>query len=225
MPRPTIPPQSAAIRLIGQVCLVLATVLAGCETAEEVTTYQIPKTPVTKHVSGNVSGAQASGERSRMIAAIILRGGQGWFFKLVGPDEPVAASAPAFRSLIETVSFSDDGQPAWALPDGWQQKQASGIRFATLVIDRGSDEPLEISVTQLPIQSDDELNYLASNINRWRGQLSLPPIQPKELSQHTESIDLSAGTATLVNFAGQSSGAGQPPMAGPMFNRPPPPRD
>ena len=52
---------------------------------------------------------------------------------------------------------------------------APGCGFATLVVD-GSEPALEVSVTKLPLFGGRD-EYLRNNINRWRGQVGVPPMQ------------------------------------------------
>jgi hypothetical protein len=98
------------------------------------------------------------------------------------------------------------------------------MRFATLEIEVDG-ETLECSVSKLPRTEQPLQDYLLANINRWRGQLQLPPINAADLSQHTTSLKLADGNldATLINISGESSadammapfaGKSRPPFAG-----------
>lgn len=44
---------------------------------------------------------------SRMIVAMVRRGGTTWFFKMMGDDLLVAAQKPAFISFLGTVKYGD----------------------------------------------------------------------------------------------------------------------
>lgn len=46
--------------------------------------------------------------KKRLIAAIYLRGGQTWFFKLTGEDATVEAAEPAFLNFLQSLKFHDD---------------------------------------------------------------------------------------------------------------------
>lgn len=155
----------------------------------------------------------------RTLGAIIPRGEQAWFFKLSGPNGAVAQQAEAFRTFVSSVRFGQeaDAPPSWKLPAGWKQLPGSQMRFATLEIDNG-DQPLECSVSMLPMTSSDLSSYVMANINRWRDQLRLPKLAMDQLDRATTKISLedSSLTATLVDFAGTlSSGrTGAAPFAG-----------
>lgn len=182
---------------------LVAAAVTGCGENYEIRRYQAPK----------VTQVASTGESERMLAAIIPRGEQTWFLKMVGPDDAVAEQAAGFREVLESIEFVD-GKPKWQLPDGWTETPGSGIRFATLK--SGSpDRPLETSVTSLP-SGDDEQAYILSNINRWRGQLKQKPVTALDLADGIEEVPLAEGTATLVTIVG-TGGAGdsmRPPFAG-----------
>jgi hypothetical protein len=129
----------------------------------------------------------------------------------------LATQVESFKKLIGSVHFAAAGtSPEWTLPADWQQRPASGMRFATIVIG-GGDKPLELSVIPLPSPPQDPADYALSNINRWRRQLGLPPIAATQLSKETEQLKLDGATATLVNLEGhaadQQGMMGQAPFA------------
>lgn len=147
---------------------------------------------------------------SRMLTAIIPSDDQAWFFKMVGPEKPVASQRRAFRQLIKSVRFdSQSGEPSWQLPAGWRQlpddaPQNRGTipRFATLQAP-AAGTTLELSVTNLPYDSREGDGYLLANINRWRKQLQLRELGLNELASRTEMIEASGVTATLAEMAGK----------------------
>ena len=117
----------------------------------------------------------------------------------------MAAQVEAFTNFLKTVHFTAEGKPEWTLPEGWKQQPGSDIRYATLIIG-GEAGPLEISVTALPKPPGDDEEYALVNINRWRGQLQLPPIRPRATCQRDdEASTLDGATATVVNLLGTAS--------------------
>ncbi len=128
--------------------LVAIACLAGCEKRESITRYTVdkplPLEPLAKaDLHANLSAGQgAVGEPTdRTLGAIVPLADQGWFFKLSGPKDAVAAQREAFLAFLKSVSFSGDGKPKWTLPDGWEEREGSDIRYATLVIP-GDGKPL-----------------------------------------------------------------------------------
>ena len=167
-----------------------------------------------------------------MLAAMIPRdsNSQAWFFKVAGLKGPVAAQQDAFGKFLESVHFdTDSGEPKWILPDGWQQtggNSSSGMRFATLVLGKGSDS-LELSVTRLPLPADNFEAYLLQNVNRWRKQLRLKDLTTSQLASQTTSMELGDERAIVVNRMVGHLGSGGPmmgPFAGGGTRQPPGPR-
>lgn len=191
--------------------------LAGCKKPDEIRHYTVPQQEAIDQLAG---AAEAPAGPSRMLAAAVLQPRQAWFFKLVGPDEAVAAQREPFNAFVKSLRFSDsDSPPDWTLPEGWSQRPASGMRYATIEID--ADPPLELSITTLGREEGGEAAYLLANINRWRGQIGLADLAADRLDNETEQIEFDGGKATLVDLVGQmkpggpmmSGGAGDAPFA------------
>ena len=216
--RKTLTPLAAA--------LTLAT-LSGCGEREPIRHYTVEKPRALQPLAqanphGNPhAGLPApaddkppSGEPTdRTLAAIVPLAPQGWFFKLTGPVDAVGRQQAAFNDFLKTVKFGADGKPSWALPEGWQTRPGNAIRFATLVIPDEADggKPLELSVTPLPNTGSDDAKYLLDNINRWRGQLRMPPITAAELPAHSSEVQLDGATATVVDLVGHAKPGGMSP--------------
>lgn len=197
-------------------------VASGCKQDDTITSYHVSK----EHPA--VTSERDTGQsQDRMLAAMIPHGEKTWFFKVTGPADALASQVESFKKLVGSVHFAAAGTPPeWTLPADWQERPASGMRFATIVIG-GEDKPLEISVIPLPSPPQDPAGYALSNINRWRGQLGLPPIATTQLSKETEQLKLDGATATLVNLKGHSAGQqgmmGQAPFAFGQQGLPPKP--
>jgi hypothetical protein len=213
------------------ICIVgLLALLSGCGDRPPITSYTVNKPVPLKplpnpHDAGlpmtlpSQAGADASAEAppsgeptDRTLAAILPITPQGWFFKLTGPIAAVAAQEKAFTDFLKTVKFSGD-KPEWTLPDGWQAQPGNQFRYATLVIP-SEGKPLELTVSALPNSGDDNQQYLLVNINRWRGQLKLPPITAEQLPAESTTVDIGGTPATVVNLAGHAApgGMGRPPF-------------
>lgn len=207
------------------VCGLVATANGGCRPQDNITQYDVPKVEAIQlpTPTGKGSASNSAGEPQRMLGAIIPHDGQFWFLKLTGPLDAVASRVAEFRQVVQSMTFNDSGKPQWTLPGGWSQQPSSGLRFATLVID--TQPPLETSVTVLPAGEGDQQEGVLANLNRWRGQLSLPPMKSDQLSSETETLTLPKDhTAVFVNLEGQAKAAGG--MGGPFaggrggFDRP-----
>jgi hypothetical protein len=190
---------------------LIALALVGCGNQEEITRYTVTR-------------AEQPATQDRILAAAVPQGDQMWFFKLTGPSDAVAGQAEAFAEFIRSIRFSagERPQPAWTLPAGWQEQPGSNMRFATITI-ATDKKPLELTVIPLPNIGDDEQQYLADNINRWRDQLGLPAISSEQMFSGTgdeggavKQFEVNGTTVTLANLIGksQSTGMGRAPFAG-----------
>jgi hypothetical protein len=176
----------------------------GCSRHEDVTSYTAAKSPQVRAAVPANAGETHHGEvatDAHMRAAIVLRGEKAWFFKATGPPPAMADRAQAFAQFVKSVRFGADGTPAWTLPPGWSQKPGNSQRFATIEIG-GVATPLALTVTVLS-KNEDDVAYLLANVDRWRGQLGLPPTTAAAVSQ-LATLPLADGSrAILVELAGR----------------------
>ncbi|MFN0021954.1 MAG: hypothetical protein ACKVP0_27210 [Pirellulaceae bacterium] len=135
--------------------------------------------------------------KQRVLGGIALARPYGWFFKVAGPDELVAAHKEGLETFLKSVKFGPraDADPTWTLPEGWKQLEGNDLRFATIQMG-SSDAPLELTVTRLPMRGGDEEEYLLANVNRWRGELGLRPIAIADLAK--ETTKLKGGPADMI---------------------------
>ena len=175
-----------------------------------ITAYSAPKDPVRKPREQ----PSAQGEPARLWGAIIPHAADLWFFKLTGPIEDVGALESKLREFLTSVKF-DGGQPTWTKPDDWLLKPGNEFRFATLVIPSGA-KPLELTVSKLARGEGPLEDQLLANVNRWRGQVSLPPLEPEGLAKESERLSVAGEEAVIVNYTGvaQPNTMGRPPFAG-----------
>ncbi len=168
----------------------------------------------------------------RMLGAIVPFDGATWFFKLTGPDALVAKGKSSYLEFLQTVKPSagasagpaapvtftppvpamsdipvtkaDGPELKWVAPPQWQSKPASGMRKATYAVTGDDGTSAELAVTAFPGSVGGEL----ANVNRWRGQLQLPPIAEAELAGAITRQTVNGLAVTLVDITGGP--AGQP---------------
>ena len=194
---------------------MLAASFTGCRKDEGIRHYQVPKQSAIDALAkseGDSSSKKAIGKQ-RMLAAIVLRPSQGWFFKLMGPEDAVSEQADSFSQFLKSVHFDDDATPDWSLPEGWARQPGNQFRYATLAIGATG---LEVSVSSLPKGEVDASQYVLNNVNRWRGQLGLAELSPDELQRETTQLELDGDTATLVDLTGEAKDDG---MRAPFASR------
>jgi hypothetical protein len=152
----------------------------------------------------------------RIVAAIFPHADRTWFFKLAGPNDLVQSQKANFDSFIQSIRFDDaGGAPApapvadanlpvtFTLPAGWQQEPASAasqFRAAAFVVGT-ADDPAEAVITHTVKDSGSMLD----NINRWRGQVGLDPIDDPAKAA-TEAWPTHSEPATIFNFDNTQSG-------------------
>jgi hypothetical protein len=163
----------------------------------EIISYSAPKESVRPSLSESASQAGPV----RLWGAIIPLPDDVWFFKLTGPPDAVAAHESEIRRCLESVRFVD-GEPTWTLPSEWTQKPGNEFRFATLVIP-STGKPLELTVSKLGRGGGSWDEQLLANINRWRGQVSLPPLSIGELPHNTERVEINGQIATVIDVIGK----------------------
>ena len=96
---------------------------------------------------------------------------------------------------------SHEGQPNWQVPAGWQEVNGGSFLIAKFMLsDGGATAAVNVSM------SAGDGGGLAPNVNRWRGQLGLPP--EDEIS--TVAFAVPGGQAQLVDFTGTDAQTGQP---------------
>ena len=208
-------------------CLALAAIgiaaLVGCGKSAEVSQYRVPKEPPeTPPTAAVAETAETTETTDRMLAAIVPVDGTAWTFKLTGPAETIGKHVDEFAGLIKSITFPSDagGKPSWKLPEGWTQRAGGGqMRFATITIpnEKPPEKPLELTVSSVPWPAGDDSKLLLMNVNRWRGQMQLKPVNEDKLADSVRSLKFADGEAAVVDLVGKfKTGGMSPPFAGKM---------
>ena len=206
--------------------IVALAALAGCDKGQEIAHYQVAKEmPIDERPAAGGETADNATPTDRMLTVIVPHEHQAWFFKLAGPIDAVDKQAETFESFVKTVSFSESagGKPKWKLPEGWEEKSGGAeMRFATVTIPT-DDKPLELTISMpLPWMGGDP-KELQRNVDRWRGQLQLPPAGPDDLAKDTRNLKLADGEAKseilVVDLKGRLKAGGMTPPFANMAGR------
>jgi hypothetical protein len=164
---------------------------------------------------------KAKSKGTRILGAIVPVGEQGecWFFKLMGPTELVEGQRAKFDQFIESIHFPNgqDRPVQWKAPEGWTEGAASKMVFAALNIDTGKD-PLRLTISNAS-------GSLQANIDRWRGQIGLPPLQAADLEKAYEKRTVNGLPVYVVDLEGSGGGGmgmmpGQLPPGHPPLQKP-----
>jgi hypothetical protein len=84
----------------------------------------------------------------------------------------------------------------WVKPDGWTEQPLSEMRLGSFKVEGPDATSADVSVVAFP----GDAGGLASNINRWRGQLELPPLEEQQLRQMTQQIEVQGAPVCLVDL-------------------------
>jgi hypothetical protein len=126
------------------------------------------------------------------------------------PPPPAISSAPPIDPATAPVAAPPPPSPkapesiAWDLPKGWSEARGNGMRFATLK--PPVPGKLDVSVVTLPGLAGGELD----NVNRWRSQIGLAPIDDPTRAHMRQDVPSKAGAIALYDFA--TAGANQQRM-------------
>ncbi len=161
---------------------------------------------------GFVSASAAPGKsRQRVFVARLIRGGMSWFFRMAGDDAFVASQKENFLRFLKSVSFPDaapgpmaDAPPPpngnadsiWTVPPDWQPVPPAQFLLAEYSIPGANGAKADVNVAEL----DGDGGGPLANINRWRGQIGLEPLDETGLAKLARSVDGPAGRETVVRF-------------------------
>jgi hypothetical protein len=171
---------------------------------------------------------------TRIVASLLISEGTTWFFKMIGPDALVSKEKPAFKELLKSIQFHPSGgqeqpvqmaraerpmstnakqapggasgdRPVWEVPAGWQEQPPTAMRLASFLVTGANGEKADISVTRLMSAG----GGLLPNVNRWRGQVGLPPVDEAGLEKLITTQELAGMKIMVVDLAGRSVESGQ----------------
>ncbi|MFZ5495862.1 MAG: hypothetical protein ACOZE5_11085 [Verrucomicrobiota bacterium] len=164
-------------RLPPRVLLLATLAFIGC-TDRQIAAYRAPKDPAPAAQPG------AAGQGS-----------------LPADHPPVGGSAPAAGNMAGTAVPTAGGSDLkWTAPASWTPKAGSAMRKGSYAVKRDGAEA-DFAITAFP----GDTGGLHANINRWRGQVGLPPGAPAELDAAVQHVDGHGGLHfDVVDLAGPS---------------------
>ncbi len=132
----------------------------------------------------------------------------------VPKEKPVAtAAAPADAMAAATVPTGSDAI-TWTAPAAWTAKPPSPMRKGSYAIP-GSAGDADLSITAFP----GDTGGLVANLNRWRGQIALPPLAGGEVEANLVHLDANGLHFDMVDFVGTANGV-PTRLLGAVLNRP-----
>ncbi len=92
----------------------------------------------------------------------------------------------------------------WTAPDHWTAKALGSMRKGSYAIAGDAGAVADLAITAFP----GDTGGLFANVNRWRGQVGLPPIAESELATSVQHLDVNSFHIDIVDLTGT---AGTPP--------------
>jgi hypothetical protein len=183
-----------------------------------------------------------SGEKSRVLAAVLKREGVAWFFKMTGEDDLVAQQKSAFVEFLKSVGFptateqvqlpashppldsaapvsllsatppSAEGRPAWEMPAGWREVPAGQFLVAKFVLTGAGSAQAAVNVSR----SAGDGGGLLANVNRWRNQLGLTVLAAGELDAQIREAQGTEGKIKFIEMTGADKTGQKSQLVGAM---------
>lgn len=104
----------------------------------------------------------------------------------------------------------------WVKPGGWSEQPSSEMRLGSFKVDGPDGTSADISVVAFP----GEAGGLVSNINRWRGQLELPPLEEKQLPETIRQKEIQGAPAFFVDLQTAENSSKPSRILGAVLQRP-----
>lgn len=194
--------------------------LVGCDKGEGVTTYTVDRKMEMERQA--IVKENLLGKPGRLIGVLLPHANESWFFKILGPDAEVERLTPQIKQFVTAVKF-DGSEPVWTVPEGWKRTTGDDFSFVAFALD-DAPQPLKLTVSRMPGAQD-----FTANVNRWRNQLKLAPVDAEEARRSAETIATGGGEAQWVELIGRYSpmssmrgpfAGGAPGPAAPPSERP-----
>lgn len=193
------------------ICILALMMLSlGCED-DKIREVRVPRErsglDAPQFQAGNRPGGAAgmgamdsSATLERLLIAMIDRPNATYFLRIQSPTAAAIDEVrPQFDQIVQSLTF-DNGRIQWKLPEGWTESEGGAMfRIATLKAPSG----IEIFVTELTAGQE-----VLSNVNRWQGQLGLPPAT--EATLPVETIQVGEQKIILYDARRISSAAANP---------------
>lgn len=147
------------------------------------------------------------GEKESTLAAIVPVGEETWFFKFNSPNAGLESRRPGFMALLKSIEIGDKAEPLerpginLEVPEGWEKIPGNEMRVASFRIPSTDGIDGDVSVIPLPGDGGSDLG----NINRWRAQLRLPPLETDSDPAIGEKKEGRSGSFLLTHMVSEET--------------------
>ncbi len=115
---------------------------------------------------------------------------------------PAVAPAAMPASMPDGLAPDNSGQPSlqYTLPAGWEKKAPTQMRVASFGVSQDGKQA-DVSVIPMGGMAGGDL----ANVNRWRGQVGLAPVDEDAVQKMTKKVVIAGQDADLFDIAGAGS--------------------
>ncbi len=165
--------------------MLAATVLhlTGCRD-REITAYRAPKDPVSTPPMAQAGMANTNDLPPGHPA--------------IGPDSTPAEPG----AMTGSVPTAEGDALVWTAPASWTPKALGSMRKGSYAIAGDGGAAGDLSILAFP----GDTGGLFANVNRWRGQVGLGPIEVGQIEANTQNIEANGLKIVLVDVTGTASG-------------------
>jgi hypothetical protein len=194
-----------ASRLHVSIPFLLVALLAGGCKDRQITSYRAPKDPAPVLPTERASaGTHLPADHPPIDSA-----------QLPSDHPPIGASQAQGGSMAATPVPTGGGNLTWTAPAHWIARPASSMRKGTFIVKGDDGREAELAISAFP----GDTGGLHPNLNRWRGQLGLPPAPDAELDAALQHIDGGDLHFEVIDIAGTPNG-NPTRMLGAILSRP-----
>jgi hypothetical protein len=151
----------------------------------------------------------------RIIAAMATTGNSTLFFKMRGNADLTEAqkgefikwvaavcNAPTETRSSQMAAMPPQGASApqikWKTPESWTEVPPLAMRYASFSASADNGDKIDISIVTFAGEGGSDLD----NINRWRAQIGLPPIDASAVSSQVAPLNAADTTFSTTDIAG-----------------------
>jgi hypothetical protein len=154
----------------------------------------------------------------RIVAAMVTTGNSTLFFKMRGNANLTEAQKGDFIKWVAAVCNAqnqtgppqmaaapprDSGAPQihWNAPEGWTEVPPSSMRYASFSAPAEGGGKIDISIVTFPGDGGSD----ADNVNRWRGQIGLAPIDANAVTSQIAPLKTADTMFSTTDIAGNKT--------------------
>jgi len=154
----------------------------------------------------------------RIIAAMVTTANATLFFKMRGNADLTEAQKGDFikwvAAICDAQTRTGSSQVAaappqtnsappikWTTPEGWTEVPPSSMRYASFSAPADDGGEIDISIVTFPGDGGSDVD----NINRWRGQMGLAPVDAKAVTSDIAPLKTGDTTFSTTDIAGDKA--------------------